>query len=77
MLLFDGQQAIIAIIANVFFIGISFYALQGVMIEKIIKKNRVFQAQLFYILASIVIGSIVASFFLNLTVWSKQLQYLF
>ncbi|WP_391207514.1 DUF1146 family protein [Psychrobacillus sp. L4] len=75
--LLNGEQAIIAILANVFFIGISFYALQAIMIEKVIKKKRVFQAQLFYILASILIGSTVANFFLNLTAWSNQLQYLF
>ncbi len=72
-----GEQAVIAILANVFFIGISFYALQAVMVEKIIKKNHVFQAQLLFILVSIVIGSLVANFFLNLTSWSTQLQYLF
>lgn len=77
MSLMNGEQAIVAILANVFFIGISFYALQSIMIEKVIKKNRVFQAQLFYILASIMIGSTVATFFLNLTSWSNQLQYLF
>ncbi|TQR21176.1 DUF1146 family protein [Psychrobacillus vulpis] len=72
-----GQQAIIAILANVFFIGISFYALRAIMVEKFIKKNHVFQAQLFFILASIMIGSSVASFFLNLTAWSNQLPFLF
>lgn len=75
--LLSSEQALIAILANVFFIGISFYALQALMMDKIIKKNRVFQAQLFYILASIVIGSIVANFFLNLTYWSNQLPFLF
>jgi uncharacterized integral membrane protein (TIGR02327 family) len=75
--LLNGEQAIIAILANVFFIGISFYALQALMIEKFIKKNKVFQAQLFYILTSIVIGSSVANFFLDLTSWSNQLQYIF
>ena len=75
--LLNGEQAIIAILANVFFIGISFYALQALMIEKFIKKNHVFQTQLFYILTSIVIGSTVANFFLNLTSWSNQLQYFF
>ncbi|MEK3952470.1 conserved hypothetical integral membrane protein [Psychrobacillus psychrotolerans] len=75
--LLSSEQALIAILANVFFIGISFYALQALMMDKIIKKNRVFQAQLFYILASIVIGSIVANFFLNLTNWSNQLPFLF
>lgn len=75
--LLNGEQAVIAILANIFFIGISFYALQALMPAKIIKKNHVFQAQLLYILASIMIGSTVANFFLNLTAWSNQLQYLF
>ncbi|MEK3978743.1 DUF1146 family protein [Psychrobacillus sp. FSL K6-2836] len=75
--LLSSEQAVIAILANIFFIGISFYALQALMMDKIIKKNRVFQAQLFYILTSIVIGSIVANFFLNLTSWSNQLPFLF
>ncbi|WP_375218120.1 DUF1146 family protein [Psychrobacillus sp. PGGUH221] len=77
MFLLNGQQAIIAILANIFFIGISFYALQAIMIEKVIKKNKVFQAQLLFILISIMIGSIVANFFLNLTNWSNQLPFLF
>lgn len=75
--LLSSEQALIAILANVFFIGISFYALQALMMDKIIKKNRVFQAQLFYILTSIMMGSIVANFFLNLTNWSNQLPFLF
>ncbi|MCZ8538991.1 DUF1146 family protein [Psychrobacillus sp. FSL K6-2365] len=75
--LLNSEQALIAILANIFFIGISFYALQALMMDKIIKKNRVFQAQLFYILTSIMIGSVVANFFLNLTSWSNQLPFLF
>lgn len=75
--LLNSEQAVMAIFANIFFIGISFYALQALMVDKIIKKNHVFQAQLLFILASIVIGSTVATFFLNLTSWSNQLQYLF
>lgn len=75
--LLTSEQAVIAILANIFFIGISFYALQALMVDKFIKKNHVFQAQLFFILASIMLGSTVANFFLNLTSWSNQLQYLF
>ncbi|MBD7943331.1 MULTISPECIES: DUF1146 family protein [Psychrobacillus] len=75
--LLTSEQAVIAILANIFFIGISFYALQALMVDKFIKKNHVFQAQLFFILVSIMLGSTVANFFLNLTSWSNQLQYLF
>ena len=41
-----GFQPLLAIVSHIFFIGVSFYALQAIMPEKIIKKNRVFQAQI-------------------------------
>jgi len=49
-------QPLLAIVSHIFFIGISFYALQAIMPEKIIKKNRVIQAQLLFILLSIAIS---------------------
>ena len=42
------------------------------MIEKIIKKNKVFQAQLFYIFLSIVIGSTVSNFFLRFPIGQES-----
>lgn len=77
MELYIGQQALIALLSHIFFIGISFYALQGLMLEKLFKKNRTFQIQLMYILLSIVIGSTVSNFLLDFATWSKQLPYLF
>ena len=72
-----GQQAILGILSHAFFIGITFFALRALMIEKIVKKQHVFQVQLLYILLSIAIGSSVSNFFLNMSNWSKQLPYLF
>lgn len=72
-----GQQAVLGIISHVFFIGVSFYALQALMIDKFIKKNHVFQAQLLYIFLSILIGTSVSNFFLTISGWSNQLPYLF
>ncbi|MCZ8537212.1 DUF1146 family protein [Paenisporosarcina quisquiliarum] len=72
-----GQQAILGILSHVFFIGITFFALRAVMIEKVVKKQHVFQVQLLYILLSIAIGSSVSNFFLNMSNWSKQLPFLF
>ena len=54
---------IILLLAYIIFIGISFYALQGLRIEQLFKKGRTFQIQLFYVLISIVIGSSVAVLF--------------
>jgi len=72
-----GQQALIGILSHIFFIGITFYALQGLMLEKLFKKNRTFQIQLMYILLSIAIGSSVSNFFISFSNWSQQLPYIF
>ena len=72
-----GQEALMGILSHLFFIAISFYALQAFMLEKLFKKNKVFQIQLIYILLSIAIGSLVSNFFLQISGWSGQLQYLF
>lgn len=72
-----GFQPLLAITSHIFFIGISFYALQAIMPEKIIRKNRVFQAQLFFILLSIAIGWSVSNFFLEISYWSGRLPTLF
>jgi len=72
-----GQDALIGILSHIFFIAITFYALQAFMLEKLFKKNKVFQIQLIYILVSIAIGSAVSNFFLQISKWSGQLPYLF
>lgn len=72
-----GQQAIVNVLAYIIFIGISFYALQGLRIESLFKKGRTFQIQLFYVLMSIVIGSSVADFFINFLDWSQTIPYIF
>ena len=72
-----GQEALMGILSHLFFIAITFYALQAFMLEKLFKKNKVFQIQLIYILLSLAIGSLVSNFFLQISGWSGQLQYLF
>ena len=72
-----GQEALLGILSHLFFIAITFYALQAFMIEKLFKKNRVFQIQLIYILLSIAIGSAVSNFSLQISNWSGKLPYLF
>ncbi|MFF2796946.1 DUF1146 family protein [Lysinibacillus xylanilyticus] len=72
-----GQEALVGILSHIFFIAITFYALQAFMLEKIFKKNKVFQIQLIYILFSIAIGSAVSNFFLQISNWSGKLPYLF
>ncbi|WP_062108482.1 DUF1146 family protein [Bacillus niameyensis] len=72
-----GQQALLTLFSHLFFIGISFFALQALHFDKFIKANRVFQARLLYILLTIVIGTTVSNFFLDYLYWSRQIQFLF
>ncbi|WP_044896334.1 DUF1146 family protein [Bacillus alveayuensis] len=72
-----GQQAIISMTSHIVFIIITWYALQGLHIESIIRKGRVFEARLLLILLTIAIGSTVSNFFLDLLFWSRQTPYLF
>lgn len=72
-----GQQALISIIVHIFFIGITFWALQALNFEKLLKPNRVFQARLLMIILTIAIGSSISNFFLNYLLWSQQLPLMF
>lgn len=70
-------QPLLAIISHIFFIGVSFYAMRALMLDKIIKSNHVFQAQIIYIFLSIVIGTSVSNFFLEISYWSGRLPFIF
>lgn len=72
-----AHNPMLAIISHIFFIGLSFYALQAIMPEKIIKKHHVFQAQLLFILLSFAIGSTVSNFFLDISYWSGRIPAMF
>lgn len=72
-----GFQAMVGLVSHIFFIGITFYALQAFRLEQIFKKGRTFQIQLIYILLSIAIGSSVSNFLIDFTSWSRQLPYIF
>ena len=60
-----GYFSIFSIITHLVFIGLAWWALQALNIEKVIRKNRVAQARMLYILLAIAIGSIIANFFLD------------
>lgn len=72
-----GFQALISILSHLVFIGISWWALQAIRLDKVIKSNHVVQARLLYILLSIMIGSTVSNFFLDYLLWSQQLPLIF
>ncbi|NMD70096.1 DUF1146 domain-containing protein [Bacillus sp. DNRA2] len=72
-----GQQALLSIISHLVFIGLAWWAVQALQIEKVIKKNHVIQARVLYIILSIVLGSTVSNFFLDYLLWSQQLPLMF
>ncbi|MDI7740880.1 DUF1146 family protein [Lysinibacillus fusiformis] len=72
-----GVQAIIGLVSHIFFIAITFYALQAFRLEQLFKKGKVFQIQLIYILLSIAIGTSVSNFIIDFSTWSQQLPYIF
>jgi uncharacterized integral membrane protein (TIGR02327 family) len=72
-----GQHALVSIMTHLIFIALTWWTLQGVNIEKILKPNRVVQARIFYILLTIAIGSTVSNFFLDYLSWSRQLPFIF
>ncbi|WP_223896916.1 DUF1146 family protein [Lactobacillus huangpiensis] len=72
-----GVHALISIIIYLITIGLSFQIMKSVRIEKIIRKNRIFEAQLLLIFAAIALGFLVGNFFITLFDTSLQLSYFF
>ena len=68
-----GQQALLSIITHIIFIALSWWALQSLNFEKFLRKNRVFQARVLYVLLAIIMGSLVSNFLLDYLTWSQQL----
>nr|WP_026572728.1 DUF1146 family protein [Bacillus sp. UNC438CL73TsuS30] len=72
-----GQIALLSIASHLVFIALSWWALQAIRLEKVLKANHVFQARLLYILLAIFLGSTVSNFFLDYLQWSQQLPMMF
>jgi len=68
-----GQQALLSIIIYIICIAVSWWALQSLNFDKFLRKNRVFQARVLYVLLAIIMGSLVGEFLLNYLIWSQQL----
>ena len=72
-----GVHALISIIIYLITIGLSFQIMKSVRIEKIIRKNKIFEAQLLLIFAAIALGFLVGNFFITLIDTSLQLSNFF
>jgi uncharacterized integral membrane protein (TIGR02327 family) len=72
-----GQQALISIISHLLFIVITWWSLQALRIDALIRPNHIYQARILLILLTITIGTTVSNFFLDYLLWSKQIPLLF
>ncbi|MFU0789371.1 DUF1146 family protein [Cerasibacillus sp. JNUCC 74] len=72
-----GQQAIIGIISHLLFIYLTWRLMMSVNFEPLIRKGRAKEAQILILFLTIVIGSGVSRFFLEVLQWSRDLNHLF
>ncbi|RFU60722.1 DUF1146 family protein [Peribacillus glennii] len=72
-----GQGALTGIVAHLFFIAVTWWALQALHFDKLLRSHSVVKARVLYILLTIAIGSSVSNFFLDYLSWSGQLPYMF
>lgn len=72
-----GQMALISIISHIIFIYITWRLVLAMNFEPIIKKGRTTEGRIFLLFLTIVIGTGVSRFFLEILRWSSDLIYLF
>lgn len=72
-----GQLALISIFSHIMFIYLTWKVVTTIRIETIFKKGRSAEARVFLLFITIVIGTGVSRFFLDILQWSGDLIYLF
>jgi len=72
-----GYFSIVGMISHIIFIYITWTAMQWINFEPLVRKNRVVEARIIIIFLTIVIGSSVSRFVLDIIQWSQDLIYLF
>ncbi len=78
MTMFDGlgQQAVIHIVVNVFFIGVTWWALQSFRFDLFVREPKGPKAKVLMIIVTIAIAQLVSQFFLDYLYSSQMLKYL-
>jgi len=72
-----GYFSIIGMISHIVFIYVTWMAIHAINIEPFIRKDRVTEARILIVFLTIVIGSSVSRFVLDIIQWSQDLIYLF
>ena len=72
-----GIDSVVAIIVHLIFISITWWVLMAIPIERIFRKGKTMQIQLFTIFLTIIIASLVSEFVLTYLSYAGNLKYLF
>lgn len=72
-----GQMGLISIFSHLLFIYLTWKVVTAIRIETIFKKGRSAEARVFLLFITIIIGTGVSRFFLEILQWSGDLTYLF
>ncbi|HLS60686.1 MAG TPA: DUF1146 family protein [Virgibacillus sp.] len=72
-----GQYAIIGMISHMIFIYLTWRVLLGINFDPLIRKGRVTEARILLVFLTIVIGTGVSRFVLDILQWSQDLLYFF
>ncbi|GAE31311.1 DUF1146 family protein [Alkalihalobacillus hemicellulosilyticus] len=71
-----GQQAMLSIIVNVFFIAVTWWALQSFRFDLFVKDPEGPRAKVLMIIVTIAIAQLVSQFFLDYMYSSQMLRYI-
>lgn len=72
-----GQIAIISMISHLTFIYITWRVMLKMNFDPIIRKGHTKEGRIFLLFLSILVGTGVSRFFLDILQWSRDLTYLF
>ncbi|HLR66929.1 MAG TPA: DUF1146 family protein [Virgibacillus sp.] len=72
-----GYMSIISMLSHVFFIYLTWQAVQSINIDYFIREGKVKEARVLMILVTIAVGTLVSNFILDIIQWSQDLIYLF
>ena len=72
-----GQIAVISMISHLIFIYLTWRVLTAINFDPLIRKGKVTEARILLFFITIVIGSGVSRFFLDILQWAQDLMYLF
>lgn len=72
-----GTSSMISLIVSLLSVVLSWWALQNLKLDLVIRYPKSPQGRLLHLLLAIVLGRFVAGFFLDYLTWSGMIRYMF